>query len=86
MSWKMDYRKQSSVRLKLPPFRDGSAHTLRHSFATHMLEHGINMRTLQELMGHADVKTTEIHTHVMRRDLKRLTSPLDRIMEDHATQ
>ena len=61
-------------------------HTLRHSFATHMLEHGINMRTLQELMGHVDVKTTEIHTHVMRRDLKRLTSPLDRIMEDHATQ
>ena len=61
-------------------------HTLRHSFATHMLEHGINMRTLQELMGHADVKTTEIHTHVMRRDLKRLTSPLDRIMEDHAAQ
>ena len=44
------------------------------------------MRTLQELMRHPDVKTTEIHTHAMRRDLKRLTSPLDRIMEDHATQ
>ena len=61
-------------------------HTLRHSFATHMLERGINMRTLQELMRHPDVKTTEIHTHAMRRDLKRPTSPLDRIMEDHATQ
>ena len=61
-------------------------HTLRHSFATHMLEHGINMRTLQELTRHADVKTIEIHTHALRRDLKRPTSPLDRIMEDHATQ
>jgi integron integrase len=60
-------------------------HTLRHSFATHMLEHGVHIRALQELMGHADVKTTEIYTHVMRRDLKRLKSPLDRIMEDHAT-
>ena len=44
------------------------------------------MRALQGFMGHADVKMTEIHTHAMRRDLKRLTSPLDRIMEDHATQ
>ncbi len=62
-----------------------TSHTLRHSFATHMLEHGTHIRALQELMGHADVKTTEIYTHVMRRDLKRLTSPLDRIMEDHAS-
>jgi len=61
-------------------------HTLRHSFATHMPEHGIKIHALQELMGHADVKATAISTHVMRRDLKRLTSPLDRIMEDHATQ
>ena len=61
-------------------------HMLRHSFATHMLERGINIRAFQELMRHADVKTTEIHTHAMRRDLKRPTSPLDRIMEDHATQ
>lgn len=61
-----------------------TSHTLRHSFATHMLEHGIHIRALQELMGHSDVKTTEIYTHVMRRDLKQLTSPLDRIMEHHA--
>jgi len=40
-------------------------HTLRHSFATAMLENGTNIRVLQELMGHADVKTTEIYTHVM---------------------
>jgi len=54
-----------------------TCHTLRHSFATTMLERGINIRMLQELMGHADVKTTEMYTHVMDKDISRLTSPLD---------
>ena len=54
-----------------------SCHTFRHSFATHMLENGVNIRVVQELMGHADVKTTEIYTHVMEKDLSIVLSPLD---------
>lgn len=54
-------------------------HTLRHSFATHMLENGVNIRVLQTLMGHADVKTTEIYTHVMKHNIDALQSPLDRL-------
>jgi site-specific recombinase XerD len=42
-----------------------------------MLENGVHIRTLKELLGHADVKTTEIYTHVMSRDIRRLESPLD---------
>ncbi|MFO7568873.1 MAG: integron integrase [Smithellaceae bacterium] len=55
-------------------------HTLRHSFATHLLESGVNIRVLQELLGHADVKTTEIYTHVMSRDIRSLQSPLDALL------
>lgn len=54
-----------------------SSHTFRHSFATHMLENGVNIRVVQELMGHADVKTTEIYTHVMAKDISVVSSPLD---------
>lgn len=54
-----------------------TCHTLRHSFATTLLENGINIRMLQELMGHADVKTTERYTHVMDKDISRITTPLE---------
>ena len=73
-------RVQKAVKdaaIKAGLIKRATCHTFRHSFATHLLESGYDIRTIQELLGHSDVKTTMIYTHVLNRGPVGVRSPLD---------
>ena len=67
--------KQATIRAKI--LKKVTMHTLRHSFATHLMEKGTDLRYIQNLLGHESIKTTEIYTHITNKGLDQIDNPLD---------
>ncbi|MCJ8290005.1 MAG: site-specific integrase [Crocinitomicaceae bacterium] len=68
-----------SAKIKANITKPATLHTLRHSFATHLLESGVNLRYIQDVLGHSSSKTTEIYTHVSSEELKKIISPIEKL-------
>ena len=79
LDWVDKYLRYHRAVLRCGFTKRVSCHTLRHCFATHLLEAGYDIRTVQELLGHADVTTTMMYTHVLNRGALGVRSPADRL-------
>ncbi len=72
------------ARVKAGITKPATVHSLRHGFATHLLESGVNLVYIQQLLGHADIRTTSIYLHLVRMDVLKIKSPLDSLDGSHA--